>query len=193
MSNPEESFVEFENFDDVSFGKLLNKIIQRSVGSNQQSSMLNFESLFTSEEIKALVDNLNSDVPNILRLGRRCCDIIRQMIYHYPSIDPGIEKLSISESKGAILKRLSETGDFNTMINIFKNISTSENAVKNLNYLLNVELSSESRRLVNKPTAVLQFEMENGIKKNLELDHEQLYDFYDKLEIIQQQLDSFAS
>lgn len=176
------------DFDIIALKKLLEKIITKLPCRKSQN-------LFTFDESEKLISLFNLSVGDLTLILQFACDAFHNAAYDIAKPENFRENLSsqglAEKVVGVFVEVYVQYGK--DLINKLKNISFSPCQLEDFNYLLNVEVASGDRSKINKPTVGLQFSLNSGEKNDsvaVEMDHQQLYAFYDKLEEIQKQLDS---
>ncbi len=159
--------------------------------------------LFSLEERQKLLSAMSlSSGTELSQMLSLLLDIWRQVAFHI--IKPAVLQKELMESLGFpddIAKNSAELWSMKAkdVVSRLKNHSTAPNQLKDVNWTLNVDVASSHRSRINEPKAVLELLVNDGEKGgneeriSLEMDHEQLYGMYEKLERIQGQLDSLMS
>lgn len=102
------------------------------------------------------------------------------------------EKLQLRDSKIDVIMKLW----IKNMKPILDNLEVAEgkyNELDGIGWNLKVQLSSEAQRKEKQPIAQLQLTTISGEPINFEFNHTEILDFYNKLEAVQNELDSFRN
>lgn len=154
---------------------------------------------FSSEEKHKLTSVLKLDESNLQLVLNTIEFVLQQAAYH--ALKPVVLKahltqLKISDEKSDVLC-LAWQSFGKEIDNGFRNQSIAPKQLEDISWDLNLKLSQTSKSKLKEPNAVFQLGIKDqdcNKKENLlvEFNHEQLLNLYNKLEMIQSQMDSLS-
>ncbi|XP_008416463.1 COMM domain-containing protein 10 [Poecilia reticulata] len=184
--------VNFINTIDVSkFSRLLSRIIQKLHVKGERT--------FSEEEEQKLQAALALDKHALNLVLETTAFILEQAVYHSikpASLQQQLEEIHLNSDKAEVFSQAwASAGP-----ELVEKLKRSTFAPKKLDYVswqLNLQMAQSSQARMKSPSAVLQLGVRNEdseVQENIfvEFNHQQLLEFYDKLEIVQGQLDSLT-
>ncbi|XP_023120241.1 COMM domain-containing protein 10 [Amphiprion ocellaris] len=184
--------VTFINAIDVNkFSRLISRIIQKL--------HLKGERTFSEEEEEKLQTALSLDKNALSLVLETAAFILEQAVYHNikpASLQQQLEVINLSPDKAEVFSQTWATAGPELVERLKRNIF----APKKLEYVgwqLNLQMAQSSQARLKSPSAVLQLGLHNEdseVQENVfvEFNHQELLEFYNKLEIVQGQLDSLT-
>ncbi|XP_076005436.1 COMM domain-containing protein 10 [Genypterus blacodes] len=184
--------VTFINAIDVNkFSRLISRIIQKL--------HLKGERTFSEEEEQKLETALSLDKQALNLVLETAAFILEQAVYHHvkpASLQQQLEAVHMSPDKAEVFSQTWATAGPEMVERLKHNVF----APKKLDYVgwqLNLQMAQSSQAKMKDPSAVLQLGLRNEdseVQENVfvEFNHQELLDFYNKLEIVQGQLDSLT-
>lgn len=164
-----------------------------------QKLHLKEERTFSEEEeekLQAAFDVTAADLDLVLETLEF---ILQQAAYH--TAKPAVlgEQLSQLEMNEDKVQNIVEawTNGARQLVQKLKERTVHPHQLEDVKWRLNLQMAQASQSKVKRPNALFQLGVRNessGKKENIRLEftHEELYDFYNQLETIQQQLDSLS-
>ncbi|XP_014851398.1 PREDICTED: COMM domain-containing protein 10 [Poecilia mexicana] len=184
--------VNFINTIDVNkFSRLLSRIIQKLHVKGERT--------FSEEEEQKLQAALTLDKHALNLVLETTAFILEQAVYHSikpASLQQQLEEIHLNSDKAEVFSQAwASAGP-----ELVEKLKRSTFAPKKLDYVswqLNLQMAQSSQARMKSPSAVLQLGLRNEdseVQENIfvEFNHQQLLEFYDKLEIVQGQLDSLT-
>lgn len=184
--------VTFINAIDVNkFSRLISRIIQKL--------HLKGERTFSEEEEEKLQAALSLDKNALNLVLETSAFILEQAVYHNvkpASLQQQLEMVHLTPEKAEVFSQTWAT----TGPELVEKLKCNLFAPKKLEYVgwqLNLQMAQSSHARLKSPSAVLQLGLQgedSEVQENVfvEFNHQQLLDLYDKLEIVQGQLDSLT-
>lgn len=184
--------VTFINAIDVNkFSRLISRIIQKL--------HLKGERTFSEEEEQKLQTALSLDKQALNLVLETAAFILEQAVYHNikpASLQQQLEAVHLNPDKAEVFSQTWSTSGPELVEGLKHNIF----APKKLDYVgwqLNLQMAQSSQARLKSPSAVLQLGLRNEdseVQENVfvEFNHQELLEFYNKLEIVQGQLDSLT-
>ncbi|CAI5649886.1 COMM domain-containing protein 10 isoform X1 [Oreochromis niloticus] len=184
--------VTFINAIDVNkFSRLISRIIQKL--------HLKGERTFSEEEEEKLQAALSLDKNALNLVLETSAFILEQAVYHSvkpASLQQQLEMVHLAPEKAEVFSQTWATTGPELVEKLKRNLF----APKKLEYVgwqLNLQMAQSSHARLKSPSAVLQLGLqgeESEVQENVfvEFNHQQLLDLYNKLEIVQGQLDSLT-
>ncbi|XP_014908086.1 COMM domain-containing protein 10 [Poecilia latipinna] len=184
--------VNFINTIDVNkFSRLLSRIIQKLHVKGERT--------FSEEEEQKLQAALTLDKHALNLVLETTAFILEQAVYHSikpASLQQQLEEIHLSSDKAEVFSQAWASAGPELVEKLKRNTF----APKKLDYVswqLNLQMAQSSQARMKSPSAVLQLGLRNEdseVQENIfvEFNHQQLLEFYDKLEIVQGQLDSLT-
>ncbi|CAK6950675.1 COMM domain-containing protein 10 isoform X1 [Scomber scombrus] len=184
--------VTFINAIDVNkFSRLISRIIQKL--------HLKGERTFSEEEEQKLQTALSLDKQALNLVLETAAFILEQAVYHNvkpASLQQQLEAVHLNPDKAEVFSQTWATSGPEMLDRLKHNIF----APKKLDYVgwqLNLQMAQSSQARLKSPSAVLQLGLRNEeseVQENVfvEFNHQELLEFYNKLEIVQGQLDSLT-
>ncbi|XP_029294676.1 COMM domain-containing protein 10 isoform X1 [Cottoperca gobio] len=184
--------VTFINAIDVNkFSRLISRIIQKL--------HLKGERTFSEEEEDKLQAALSLDKQALNLVLETAAFILEQAVYHNvkpTSLQQQLEAVHLNPDKAEVISQTWATAG----PEVVEKLKHSTFAPKKLEYVgwqLNLQMAQSSQARLKSPSAVLQLGLRNEdseVQENVFVDfnHQELLDFYNKLEIVQGQLDTLT-
>ncbi|XP_068995110.1 COMM domain-containing protein 10 isoform X1 [Embiotoca jacksoni] len=184
--------VTFINAIDVNkFSRLISRIIQKL--------HLKEERTFSDEEEQKLQAALLLDKQALDLVLETAAFILEQAVYHNikpASLQQQLEMVHLNADKAEMFSQAWATAGPELVEKLKRNIF----APKKLEYVgwqLNLQMAQSSQARLKSPSALLQLGLRNEdseVQENVfvEFNHQELLEFYNKLEIVQGQLDSLT-
>ncbi|XP_028270312.1 COMM domain-containing protein 10 [Parambassis ranga] len=184
--------VTFINTIDVNkFSRLISRIIQKL--------HLKGERTFSEEEEQKLQAALSLDKHALNLVLETSAFILEQAVYHNvkpASLQQQLEVLHLHPDKAEVFSQTWAT----TGPELVERLKRNMFAPKKLEYVgwhLNLQMAQSSQARLKSPSAVLQLGLHNEdseVQENVfvEFNHQELLEFYNKLETVQGQLDSLT-
>ncbi|RVE67997.1 hypothetical protein OJAV_G00087560 [Oryzias javanicus] len=173
------------------FSKLISRIVQKL--------HLKGEKTFSEEEEEKLQVALSLDKRGLNLVLETTAFVLEQAAYHNikpASLQQQLEGIHVSPEKAEVLAQAWATAGPDLVEKLKRNIF----APKKLDYVgwqLNLQMAQSSQARLKSPSAVLQLGLrseDSEAQENVfvEFNHEELLEFYNKLEMVQGQLDSLT-
>ncbi|XP_067377794.1 COMM domain-containing protein 10 [Channa argus] len=184
--------VTFLNAIDVNkFSRLISRIIQKL--------HLKEERTFSEEEEQKLQGALSLDKKALNLVLETSAFILEQAVYHNvkpPSLQQQLEAVHLNPDKAEVFSKIWATAAPELVEKLKHNIFAPRK-LEHVGWQLNLEMAQSSQARLKSPSAVLQLGLRNEdseAQENVfvEFNHPELLDFYNKLEIVQGQLDSLT-
>ncbi|XP_029018920.1 COMM domain-containing protein 10 isoform X4 [Betta splendens] len=184
--------VTFINAIDVNkFSRLISRIIQKL--------HLKGERIFSDEEEQKLQGALSLDKQALHLVLETSAFVLEQAVYHNvkpASLQQQLEAVHLNPDKAEVFSQIWATAGPELVEKLKQNIF----APRKLEYVgwqLNLQMAQSSQARLKSPSAVLQLGLrseDSEVQDNVfvEFNHQELLDFYNKLEIVQGQLDSLT-
>ncbi|XP_034026525.1 COMM domain-containing protein 10 [Thalassophryne amazonica] len=184
--------VTFINTIDVNkLSRLISRILQKL--------HLKGERTFSEEEEQKLQAALSLEKATLSLVLETTAFILEQAVYHNvkpASLQQQLEALHLSSDKAEVFTQTWATAG----PELIERSKHSIFAPKKLDYVgwqLNLQMAKSSQHRLKAPSAVLQLGLHNEHSESqenvfVEFSHQELLDFYNKLEIVQSQLDSLT-
>lgn len=156
------------------------------------------ESPFTDEEKEKLCEVLELG-PNSLQSVLETLELIlRQAAYHNWKLSALMQHLNsanLEQERGEIVSQAWQKYGKEIIARLKKN-NLSANQLEKVGWHLNLQVAQDSKSKMAEPNVVFQLECKdaNGEANNmlLEFNHDELLEFYKKLETIQEQMDALS-
>ncbi|XP_044302144.1 COMM domain-containing protein 10 [Varanus komodoensis] len=173
------------------FSRLLSRILQKL--------HLKAESTFTEEEEEKLQAAFSVEKQDLHLVLETITFILEQAVYH--NLKPAVlkqqlEHSNIDHDKAEVFATTwSAAGP--EMVEKFRQRILSPHKLETVGWQLNLQMAQSTQAKQKSPQAVLELGVTNEDSKNMEkvfveFSHEELFEFYNKLETIQTQLDSLT-
>lgn len=184
--------VNFINTIDVNkFSRLLSRIIQKLHVKGERT--------FNEEEEQKLQAALSLDKNALHLVLETSTFIMEQAVYHSikpASLQQQLEEIHLNSDKAEVFSQSWASAGPELVEKLKRNTF----APKKLDYIswqLNLQMAQSSQARLKSPSAVLHLGVHNEdseVQENIfvEFNHQQLLEFYDKLEVVQGQLDSLT-
>lgn len=184
--------VSFINAIDVNkFSRLISRIIQKL--------HLKEERTFSEEEEEKLQAALSLDKKALNLVLETAAFVLEQAVYHNvkpASLQQQLEAVHLSPDKAEVFSQTWATAG----PELVERLKQSIFSPKKLDYVgwqLNLQMAQSSQAKLKAPSAVLQLGLrkeDSEVQENVfvEFNHQELLEFYNKLEIVQGQLDSLT-
>lgn len=184
--------VTFINAIDVNkFSRLISRIIQKL--------HLKGERTFSEEEEEKLQAALSLDKQALNLVLETAAFILEQAVYHNvkpTSLQKQLEAVNLNPDKAEVFSQTwANAGP--ELVEKLKHNTFAPNKLEYVGWQLNLQMAQSSQARLKSPSAVLQLGLrseDSEVQENVfvEFNHQQLLDFYNKLEIVQGQLDSLT-
>ncbi|KAM9394412.1 COMM domain-containing protein 10 [Pholidichthys leucotaenia] len=186
-----EAVTFINSIDENKFSRLISRIIQKL--------HLKGERTFSEEEEQKLQGALSLDKHALDLVLETSAFILEQAVYHNvkpASLQQQLEGVNLSPEKAQVFSQSWAAAGPELVDKLRRNIF----APKKLEYIgwqLNLEMAQSSQARLKSPSAVLQLGLrseDSEVQENVfaEFNHKELLEFYNKLEIVQGQLDSLT-
>lgn len=184
--------VRFINTIDVNkFSRLISRIIQRL--------HLKGERTFSEEEEKKLETALSLDKQALSLVLETSSFILEQAVYHNvkpAALQQQLEAVHLNPDKAEVFSQTWASAGSELVERLKHNIFAPKK-LEFIGWQLNLLMAQSSQSRMKSPSAVLQLGLrseDSEAQENVfvELNHRELLDFYNKLEIVQGQLDSLT-
>ncbi|XP_061881519.1 COMM domain-containing protein 10 [Entelurus aequoreus] len=173
------------------FSRLISRITQKL--------HLKGEKTFSEEEEQKLLSALSLDKQSLNLVLETSAFILEQALYHNikpASLQKQLQAIHVNPVKAEVFSQTWSTSGPELVDRLKHNIF----APKKLDFVgwqLNLQMAQSSQARLKSPSAVLQLGLHNEDSKAqenvfVEFNHQELLEFYNKLEIVQGQLDSLA-
>ncbi|XP_057688868.1 COMM domain-containing protein 10 isoform X1 [Corythoichthys intestinalis] len=173
------------------FSRLISRIIQKL--------HLKGERTFSEEEEEKLQTALSLDKQALDLVLETSAFILEQAVYHNvkpASLQQQLQGISVSPDKAEVFSQTwSISGP--ELVNRLKHNIFAPKKLDFVSWQLNLQMAQSSQARLKSPSAVLQLGLNNEdsqVQENIfvEFNHQELLEFYNKLEIVQGQLDSLT-
>lgn len=184
--------VTFINAIDVNkFSRLISRIIQKL--------HLKSERTFSEEEEQKLQAALSLEKKALTLVLETAAFILEQAVYHNvkpAALQQQLEMVHLNPDKAEVFSQTWATAGPELVEKLKHNIF-APNKLEYVGWQLNLEMAQSSQARLKSPSAVVQLGLHNEeseVQKNVfvEFNHQELLEFYNKLEVIQGQLDSLT-
>lgn len=173
------------------FSRLLSRILQKL--------HLKGERTFSEEEEEKLQAALSLDKQNLGLVLETAAFILEQAAYHNvkpPSLKQQLESVHLSSEKAEAFSQ-AWTSSGPDLVEKLRQRIFAPKKLEHVGWQLNLQMAQSSQAKLKAPHAVLELGLHNedseGVEKVfMELNHQELLDFYNKLEMVQTQLDSLT-
>ncbi|XP_019743279.1 COMM domain-containing protein 10 [Hippocampus comes] len=173
------------------FSRLISRIIQKL--------HLKGERTFSKEEEEKLQTALSLDKQALNLVLETSAFILEQAVYHNAkpsSLQQQLQGISMNPDKAEAFSQAWSTSGPELVDRLKRNIFAPKK-LDFVNWQLNLQMAQSSQARLKSPSAVLQLGLRNedsqvGENVFVELNHQELLEFYNKLEIVQGQLDSLT-
>lgn len=173
------------------FPRLLTRILQKLHLKNENS--------FSGEEEEKLQAAFSLERQDLHLVLETISFILEQAVYHNMkpvALQQQLENIHLSPDKAeAFVNAWSSMGP--EVVEKFRQRILAPHKLETVGWQLNLQMAHSTQSKLKSPRAVLQLGVSNEDSKSLEkvlveFSHEELFDFYNKLETIQAQLDSLT-
>ncbi|KAM4576512.1 COMM domain-containing protein 10 [Odontesthes bonariensis] len=184
--------VTFINAIDVNkFSRLISRIIQKFHLKGEQT--------FSEEEEQKLQAALSLDKHALNLVLETAAFILEQAVYHNikpASLQQQLEVIHLNPEKAELFSQTWATAGPELVEKLKRNIFASKK-LEYVGWQLNLQMAQSSQARLKSPSAVLQLGLQredSEVQENVfvEFNHQELLEFYNKLEIVQGQLDSLT-
>ncbi|XP_029960865.1 COMM domain-containing protein 10 [Salarias fasciatus] len=184
--------VTFINAIDVNkFSRLISRIIQKL--------HLKGERTFSEEEEQKLQAALSLDKNALNLVLETAAFILEQAVYYNvkpASLQQQLESLNLNPDKVEVFSQTWATAGPELVEKLKQNIF-SPKKLEHVSWQLNLQMAQSSHARLKSPSAILQLGLrseDSEVQENVfvEFNHQELLDFYNKLETVQGQLDSLT-
>lgn len=182
----------FINAIDVNkFARLISRILQKL--------HLKGERTFSEEEEQKLQAALSLDKHGLSLMVETAAFILEQAVYHNvkpASLQQQLEAVHMSSDKAEIFSQAWATNG-PALVERLKHSIFTPKKLESVGWQLNLQMAQSSQASLKSPSAVLQLGLtseDSEVQENVfvEFNHQELLEFYNKLEIMQGQLDSLT-
>ncbi|XP_012782867.2 COMM domain-containing protein 10 [Ochotona princeps] len=173
------------------FPRLLTRILQKL--------HLKAESSFSEEEEEKLQAAFSLEKQDLHLILETVAFILEQAVYH--SVKPAalrqqLESLQLQQDKAEVFVHAWASMGQDT-VEKFRQGVLAPHKLETVGWQLNLQMAHSAQTKLKAPQAVLQLGVSSEDSKNLEkvllgFSHEELFDFYNKLETVQAQLDALT-
>lgn len=174
--------------DDNKFLLLFTRILQKFHDKGNE--------IFNSDERVKLATTLSIKAEDVSLILETLILLLEQITYKLvkPAVlGQQLLQLEFSEDKSAAMVE-AWTNNARTLVAKLSKMSLTPSELEDVNWRLNVQLAQGNNTQLNEPIAIFQLGIKNPKneteKINMEFNHEELFEFYNKLEAIQLQLDA---
>ncbi|XP_017267646.1 COMM domain-containing protein 10 [Kryptolebias marmoratus] len=186
-----EAVIYINAIDVNKFSRLISRIIQKL--------HLKEERTFSEEEEQKLQAALSLDKHALNLVLETSAFILEQAVYHNikpASLQQQLEVIHLNPEKAEVFSQTWATAGPELVEKLKRNIFAPKK-LEHVGWQLNLQMAQSSQARLKAPSAVLQL----GIRSEdseapenvfVEFNHQQLLEFYNKLEIVQGQLDSLT-
>jgi len=179
------------DLDTARFGKLLQRIIQKIHLRDERS--------FTEAEEEKLQTAFQLNTDEIEAVLETLAFILEQAAYHSAKpavVQQQLESIELSEEKiTAIVDLWTEHGA--TVIANLRKRSVAPKQLDSIKWRLNLQMAEKNRAAMKSTSAIFELGLKSSSSEDekiqIEFTHDELYDFFNKLETIQGQLDALTS
>ncbi|XP_018613934.1 COMM domain-containing protein 10 [Scleropages formosus] len=186
-----EAVTHINSVDLNKFSRLLSRIFQRL--------HLKEERLFSKEEEEKLQSALSLEKQSLNLVVETVSFIIEQAVYHNvkpASLKQQLENLHLHQDKVDAISQAWATAGPET-IEKFRQKIFAPRKLEHVGWQLNLQMGQATQAKLKAPSAVLEFGVssENSEcpqKLFVQFSHQELLEFYNKLEVVQAQLDSLT-
>jgi len=190
-ANLSKSIAVVNELDNAKTTALLSKIINK---------IHTKESTFTEDEMNKLQTALSLSLSQLLLVIESSEFIFQQAAYS--SAKPAVlgdelKKLGLSEDKVKIFVDL-WSANGRELLTKLRQFTVAPRQLSSVAWRLNLEMSESGRANLKDPNAFFEFRVSdsdqqaNDERIQIQFNHSQLYDFYNKLEVIQSQIDGLS-
>uniref|UniRef100_A0AAY4DQJ3 COMM domain-containing protein n=2 Tax=Denticeps clupeoides TaxID=299321 RepID=A0AAY4DQJ3_9TELE len=186
-----EAVIHINTIDTNKFSRLLSRILQKL--------HLRVERSFSQEEEEKLQNALSMEKPVLSLVLETISFILEQAVYHNikpASLKEQLENVKIDPEKAEAFCQAWTTSGPDVIEKIRQRIFAPKK-LEHVGWQMSLELGQSSQAKLKAPHAVLQLgisgdDAEGQENVFVEFSHQELLDFYNKLETIQAQLDSLT-
>ncbi|XP_055980465.1 COMM domain-containing protein 10 [Sorex fumeus] len=173
------------------FPRLLTRILQRL--------HLKTENSFSGEEEEKLQAAFSLEKQDLHLVLETISFILEQAVYHSmkpAALQQQLENIHLNQGKAeAFANAWSSMGQ--EVVEKFRQRILAPNKLETVGWQLNLQMANSAQAKLKSPHAVIQLGVSNEDSKSLEkvlmeFNHKELFEFYNKLETIQAQLDSLT-
>ncbi|KAL5482030.1 hypothetical protein EMCRGX_G022310 [Ephydatia muelleri] len=171
------------------FGKLLARIIQKL--------HLKDEPAFNADEQEKLLSALQLDPRGLELVLETTTFVLQQTAYHIAKVavlKEHLQNIGLNEEKITMFVQ-TWTSQGKAVLERLRSRAFYPYQLEESNWRLSLQMAQASKSRLKVPNALFEFVVNGDEEKDkihVEFSHEELYDFYTKLECIQQQLDSLT-
>ncbi|KYO48836.1 COMM domain-containing protein 10 isoform X3 [Alligator mississippiensis] len=177
--------------DTGKFPRLLSRILQKL--------HLKAESNFSEDEEEKLLAAFSLEKQDLLLVLETISFILEQAVYHNlkpATLQQQLESIHLDQDKAEAFASAWAAAGQDTIEKFRQRILASQK-LETIGWQLNLQMAQSAQAKLKSPQAVLELGVSNEDSKNLkkvfvEFSHQELYEFYNKLETIQAQLDSLT-
>ncbi|KAL0979804.1 hypothetical protein UPYG_G00189940 [Umbra pygmaea] len=173
------------------FSRLLSRILQKL--------HLKEERTFSEEEEQKLQGALSLDKQSVSLVLETTAFILEQAVYHNvkpASLNQQLENIHLSSEKADVFCQIWTTAGPHVLDQVRQRIFAPKK-LEHIGWELNLQMARSTHAKLKEPHAVLELGLRNEDSVrvdnvSLEFSHQQLLEFYNKLETVQAQLDSLT-
>ncbi|XP_026178379.1 COMM domain-containing protein 10 [Mastacembelus armatus] len=173
------------------FSRLISRIIQKL--------HLKEERTFSEEEEQKLQTALSLDKQALSLVLETSAFILEQAVYHNvkpASLQQQLEAVHLNPDKAEVFSQIWSTNG-PELVEKLKHNTFAPRKLEYIGWQLNLQMAQSSQARLKSPSAVLQLGLHNEnseVQENVfvEFNHQKLLEFYNKLEMVQGQLDSLT-
>ncbi|XP_066567399.1 COMM domain-containing protein 10 [Amia ocellicauda] len=186
-----EAVIYINEIDPSKFPRLLSRILQKL--------HLKAERSFSVEEEEKLQSALSLEKPALHLVLETISFILEQAVYHNvkpASLKQHLANINLHSDKAEAFYQAWATAGQDT-VEKFRQRMFAPKKLETVGWQLNLQMAQSTQAKMKSPHAVLELGVKNEDSENtekvfVEFSHEELLEFYNKLEIIQAQLDSLT-
>ncbi|XP_033107501.1 COMM domain-containing protein 10-like [Anneissia japonica] len=178
------------DIDASKFPRLLSRILQKL--------HLKDEKPFTEEEEEMLEGALDLQPANLQLVLQTTAFILQQAAYHLAKpavLSQQLRNIGLEDDKISVFVKAWTSGGKN-VVDKLRQRTLPPNQLSEVKWRLNLEMSEARQAKMKLPNAIFELGIskDNGAndRVRIEFNHQQLYEFYNQLEMIQGQLDSLS-
>lgn len=172
--------------EDKKFPLLIQRIVQKLHDSESSFKEDEFEKLEKSFQLANEDIHLVIDILEFIYL-QAAYELIKSNVLHQHLV-----KLNFNEEKASTIAELWKENGKDIIDKIRQTKTIATNRLLNIKWRLNMNLASDMKTRQKNPMAMFEFKLDNPSNPSVQVEFtkEELYEFYSKLEVIQQQIDA---
>jgi hypothetical protein len=192
-SKIKSSLEHINSLDDAKFKKLLQRIAEKAGRQN--------ETIFTLDELNKLENAFGISLDNIKQMIEIIEYMFLQSAYHLIKLqnlqNDLINEQNFDENKAKLfVEQWAASGK--EIVERLKTSHIASHSLSDVRWTLDVGISQGSKSKVKRPVAIYEFQLKNQQTQKIEnlqteFNKEELYAFFEKLELIQSRLDALMA